>query len=140
MEQRADWRNRARTILLWVVTILISLGIGLAGLTKFTQPDHWQSLFAGWGYPRWFASVVGVLEVVGAIGLLIPRLAFYGAMLLMIVMMGALITLLSHRGGPLGWGATPTVYLVLLSLVGAARWKQRTGSAQRIAEDPPRRP
>ena len=112
MEQQADGRRRARTILLWIVTILISLGIGLAGLMKFLQPDHWQSLFAGWGYPKWFSSVVGVAEVVGAVGLLIPRLALYAVMVLVIVMTGALISLL-------------TGFAFAIAIVGAALFVDR---------------
>ena len=94
-------------------------------MTKFLQPDRWQALFIGWGYAPWFSPVVGVLEMLGAIGLLVPRLAFYAAALLVVVMLGALVTLFTHPGGPMGWGATPLVYLVLLSLIGAARRKER---------------
>jgi putative oxidoreductase len=129
MQQRTDWKSRSRGIALWIATIVIALGIGVAGVSKFMQPDHWQSLFVGWGYPSWLSMVVGTAEVLGAIGLLVPRFAFYGALLLWIVMMGALLTLLIHPGGPMGWGATPTVYLILLSIVGAARWKQGIGAS-----------
>jgi putative oxidoreductase len=126
VEHRLGWQRRAREILLWAVTVLIALGIGLVGVAKFLQPDHWRQLFTGWGYPGWFSSVVGVIEVVGAVGLLVPRLASYGAILLGVVMLAALLTLLRHPGGPLGWGATPTVYIVLLAVIAASRWRQRT--------------
>lgn len=128
MEQRADWRSRTRSILLWVVTILLALGLGLAGLAKFVAPSAWEPRFVEWGYPAWFSMVVGAGEVAGAVGLLVPRLAFYAALLLCVIMMGALVTLLTHRGGPFGWGATPAVYIILLSVVAAARWKQRAAS------------
>ena len=117
--------RRARTIAAWILTVLAALGIGLAGVAKFAQADNWQSLFAGWRYPSWMSPTIGVAEIAGAIILLIPRTAVYGAILLGVIMAGALITLLSHPGGKLGWGATPAVYLVVLALVGWARWSQR---------------
>ena len=120
----AEWIAR---IGIWVVTALPALGIGLAGGSKFIGANHWRGLFLGWGYPAWASSVVGIAEVAGAIGLLVPRLASYAALGLMVVMIGALVTLLTHPGGPMGWGATPLLYLVLLAIVAAVRWRVRGG-------------
>ena len=36
--------------------------------------------FVTWGYPDWFRLVVGAIEVTSAVLLLVPRLAFFGAM------------------------------------------------------------
>jgi putative oxidoreductase len=121
MEELGSARSRSVSVLLWVLTIVIALGIGLAGATKFLQPDRWEPLFAGWGYPAWASKLTGVVEMVGAVALLIPKTTFFAALLLGAVMLGALLTLLTHSGGPLGWGATPLVYLVLLLILAAAR-------------------
>jgi uncharacterized membrane protein YphA (DoxX/SURF4 family) len=133
MKQYSDWRKRIGGIFLWVATIAAALGIGLVGMTKFLQVGHWQSLFAGWGFPSWFVIVIGTVEVLGAIGLLIPRFALFAASMLAIVMLGALGTLLTHPGGPMGWGATPIIYLCLLAGVGAARWKRGKRAHPEIA-------
>ena len=125
MEKRLRWHGRAPGLLLWAVTALVALGIGLAGAAKFLQADRWRELFTGWGYPPWFSVVVGVIEVAGAVGVLVPQLASYGATLLGVVMLAALLTLLGHPGGPLGRGATPAVYIVLLAVIAASRWRQR---------------
>ena len=125
MKHVAGGRSRAVMIALWTATILVTIGIGLAGAMKFVQPAHWRPLFAGWGYPSWMATATGVAEVAGAVGLLVPRLAFYAAMLLLAVMAGALGTLLTHRGGSLGWGATPLFYMALLAGIGVARRPKR---------------
>jgi len=37
----------------------------LAGSAKFSRPDLWQSNFVEWGYPIWFTSVIGAVEVAG---------------------------------------------------------------------------
>ena len=125
MNQRASGTGRAGRILLWIVTVLLALGLGLAGVTKFTSASRWHDLFVAWGYAAWFSPVIGIAEVAGAVALLVPRLAFYGALFLAAVMTGALVTLLTHPGGPLGWGATPAVYVVLLAVVATVRWRER---------------
>jgi putative oxidoreductase len=127
MEPPLRHRHKAHTAALWVATAIAALGIGVAGATKFLQPAHWQQLFAGWGYPAWLAPVVGVIELGGGVALVVPRLAAYGAIVLAVVMAGALATLLGHPGGPMGWGATPTIDLLLLAVVGVSRWRERLG-------------
>jgi uncharacterized membrane protein YphA (DoxX/SURF4 family) len=105
--------------------VVAAAGIGIAGLTKFLQPQRWTGLFAGWGYPPAFSFLVGVAEIAGAVALLVPRLSPYAALLLGGVMAGALATLLLHPNGPLGWGMTPLFYLVLLLVIGVQRWPRR---------------
>ena len=105
-----------RQVGFWVLTMAIAVGIGVAGVTKFTQPERWRALFVGWGYPAWFSSVIGAAEVVGAVALFVPPVATYATGLLGVIMLGAFATLVTHPGGPLGWGATPAIYILLLAL------------------------
>jgi putative oxidoreductase len=63
------------------------------------------------GLRQWFRYLTGLLEVAGAIGLLISRYAFYAAILLAIVMVGAVITHLTVIGG----SPLPAVALLALS-------------------------
>ncbi len=58
------------------------------------------AMFEGWGYAAWFATVIGVFELLGAIGLLILRLtrpAIYG---LTGIMIGAAYTHLANGEAP----------------------------------------
>jgi len=87
---------------LWVVTILETLTMGLAGLSKFTPGNPWPEMFMAWGYPAWFATVIGALELAGAVGVLIPRIAHLAAAGLFIIMTGALYTVLTNEN-QLGW-------------------------------------
>ena len=81
-------------VLLWLVTGLEVLTMGLAGATKFMNAAMWQEHFASWGYPVWLTSVVGVAELVGVVLLLIPGTALGAAGGLIVIMIGALGTVL----------------------------------------------
>jgi hypothetical protein len=120
----------ALTIVLWTATVLSGLGIGVVGAAKFGNAREWERLFVGWGYPAWMSFVIGVAEIIGAVALFIPRFAFVGVAVLGTVMLGALVTLLLHRGGPMGWGGTPVIHLALLSIVAAIRWSRRASDTQ----------
>lgn len=122
-------RAKLGLALLWVVTVLETAGMGLAGASKFMNPGGWTSMFEGWGYPAWLAFVIGASELVGALLLLVPRLASYAAGLLIVIMIGALATVLMHPGrmGP----GTPLLHLVVLAIILVARrgsrWRPRSG-------------
>jgi len=107
---------------LWLVSILETLAMGLAGLSKFSGA-RWQGLFASWGYPVWFSYVIGTMEVGGALCLLAPGLAVRAALMLSVIMIGAVVTLLTHPG-PMGW-MTPVIHLFILIAIAAARHKSR---------------
>jgi uncharacterized membrane protein YphA (DoxX/SURF4 family) len=125
----AQMKRAARitgVLLIWLITLLEVFGIGAPGAAKL-MGDGWHSLFQAWGYPAWVNDAVGVAEVGGALGLLVPRIATFAAVLLALVMGGAVITLLLHPGA-MGWG-TPLAHVGLLSLIAAARWPRRSASA-----------
>jgi putative oxidoreductase len=117
-------RSRPATVLLWIATVVAGLGIGLAGVAKFTS-HMWQPLFAAWGYPAWFAGMIGALEIIGGVCLLVPRTSLYAACSLIAIMLGAFLTLSMHPGNPLGWGATPLIYMILLAGVALRRYLER---------------
>jgi len=48
--------------------------------------------FEEWGYAPSFAIAIGVLELIGALGLLIPRCSARAALGLLVIMLGALGT------------------------------------------------
>lgn len=73
-----------------VLTVLLALGYLAAGLIKFT--DGADPVFAGWGYAPWFAILIGVLELLGAIGLLIPKTRRVTILGLALIMIGAVYT------------------------------------------------
>ncbi len=103
--------------LVWVVTILETLTMGLSGAAKF-MGDTWQQMFVTWGYPVWFSYVVGVLEIGGALLLLVPRVAPFAAGGLIVVMIGALVTeIVQSQLGVF----MPVLHILLLSTIALIR-------------------
>ena len=109
-----------KTIVVWALQVIVGLMFVLIGVLKFQDPS-WARSFARWGYPDGFYIVVGVLEAVGGLALLVPRLTTYGALLLMTMMAGAAATHLVH--GELQRLPVPSVYLLIIALVGWLRRK-----------------
>ena len=105
----------------WILTIQLAVVMVGPGSQKFTSPT-WERMFRTWGYPDGFYLVIGAVEVIGGIGLLIPRLASYSAIMLSIVMAGAAATQIL-RGGRNGVGEI--VFATLLALLAWIRWRDR---------------
>jgi uncharacterized membrane protein YphA (DoxX/SURF4 family) len=123
MTELTSTKQKAGLVFLWLVTLAVAVPMLLAGGTKFQPDGMWPDLFAGWSYSMGFLYLIGSLEVLGALALLVPRLAAYAAVVLWVVMAGAAYTLLTHPGE---MGPTPAfVNLVLLSIIAVVRWPRR---------------
>lgn len=89
----------AKEIALWVVSLFLAYVFVKAGVQKFSNGSGWARAFALWGYPVWFRIFIGVVEVVAALCLLYRRSAALGALLIVLVMLGAMGThiIIQHR-------------------------------------------
>ena len=117
---------KGKTIALWVVSILLATMFLFVGGGKLLRPDQAKPMFVHYGYAAWFATFIGTCEVLGAIGLLIPRLAGLASAGLTIIMVGAAYTHVSHQ--EYRNAITPLVLLVLLIVVAYVRFGQRRNS------------
>lgn len=121
--------SKGKTIGLWVLQVLLAAQFLLAALPKLTSHPGMVERFTSWGYPDHFYLLVGGVELLGTIGLLIPRVAAYGASALMVIMIGASLTHLLNQEAP------RVVYtgtlLILLALVAYVRRPQFLRQAQR---------
>ena len=115
--------SKGKKIVLWIVSILLAALFLVAGLPKLLMPAQTRAMFAQFGFAPWFATFIGVCETLGAIGLLIPRLAALAATGLCFIMIGAIVTTTTHHL----WAQaiTPVVVLVLLVGVVYARVKDK---------------
>jgi uncharacterized membrane protein YphA (DoxX/SURF4 family) len=110
------WKNAG----LWVLSILMAAMFLFAGLTKLMGAEMHVVNFDRWGYPLTFMYVVGLIEVAGALLLLIPRLASYAALLLSVNMLGANLTHIA--AGEYTMLVMPLMLLAFLVVVAWGRW------------------
>src|ERR1700739_4882964 len=78
-----------RRIGAWTLQVIIAAAFLAAGSAKLAGVPFMVDLFAQIGLGQWFRVVTGVVEVTGAVALLIPGLASIGALWLGGTMVGA---------------------------------------------------
>lgn len=111
--------SKGQKITVWVISGLLTALFLYAGLFKLLMPD--KVLSQGWFYARWFLTFIGVCETLGAIGLMIPRLAALAAAGLSVIMIGAVYTIVAHHLPAL---PVPIIVFFLLMLVIFLRRKE----------------
>lgn len=114
--------SKGQKIAMWVISGLLAALFLFAGLPKLLTPGK---MLSQWVYAPWFLTVVGVCETLGAIGLLIPRLAALAAAGLCGIMIGAVYTLVTHHLSK--ELPVPIVVFILLMLVIFLRRKEGRG-------------
>ena len=92
----------------------------LTGAMKFIAYEMEVEAFHRWGYPAWFVIVVGLGELTVAACVLWPRSAFYGGILGVALMLGAITT---HLRVP-ELGLIPVAVPILL-LCAFVAWRRR---------------
>jgi putative oxidoreductase len=116
---RTDSTGKIINIALWVLQIAAAGMFLMVGYLKLSGNPQLVGLFQAIGLGQWFRYLTGTLEVSCAILLLIPRTSGLGALILVGVMVGAVITHLFIVGG----SATPAI--ILLIVTGVVAWGRR---------------
>ena len=111
-------RGRVAIVALWVAQIALAAMFLFAGGSKLAGAPAMVNLFAAIGLGQWFRYVTGAIEMSAAIALLIPSVAPFGAILIVLTMFGAAIANLLM-------GQSPAVPLVLLLVAAAVGWSRR---------------
>src|SRR5919106_2889602 len=111
--------GRPLDILLWCVQALLALVFVSASWAKLMGNPEMVALFSAVGFGQWFRYVTGILELTGAVLIMVPKTRRAGAALLATIMLGALTAHLLILHVP------PTTPGVLLLLSGFVVWRRR---------------
>jgi uncharacterized membrane protein YphA (DoxX/SURF4 family) len=112
-------------IVLWVLQILLALLFLFSGVMKFLMPYDEMVKQMPVALPHWFILFIGVCEILGGLGLVLPwllkirpSLTPLAAWLLVVIMIGAVV--ISAMGG-ISMAIVPFVTGLLLAFVGYGR-------------------
>jgi len=110
--------------LLWGLQIVLALLFIFAGFMKLVTPV--AEMTKDMAFPGWFLRFLGVAELLGGLGLVLPgllkthrQLTSFAALGLLVIMIGAVVTVL--LSGQLGMAIVPLVTGVLCALVALGR-------------------
>lgn len=82
-----------KKVLLYLISAYFAYMFIKHGYLKFDPEGFWAPAFTNtWGYGIVFMYFIGFCEFAGGLTLLVPKIAKYGALLLAIVMFGAMLT------------------------------------------------
>ena len=88
----ANRRQIAIDVVLWVFALFLAWVFIRQGTSKFSDTSGWARAFHVWHFPVWFRLMIGVIETAAALLLLTRRTALLGALLIILVMLGAMAT------------------------------------------------
>ena len=114
--------NRA----LWIIQWLLALLFLFSGVMKFVMPVEEMTKQMPM-MPGWFLHFIGLAEIVGAIGLVLPGLLHIqpgltklAAACLVVIMIGATVITIATQGVA---AVFPFVVLLLVAFVAYGRWQ-----------------
>jgi putative oxidoreductase len=106
-----------RNIIAWILQALLAAMFIYSGGHKLMDLAGTTQMFESMGMPGWFAGLIGGAELLGGIGLLVPRTVRLAAMGLIIIMIGAVFMHATKIPGGLAKGVPAMVCLLLLVAV-----------------------
>src|SRR5262245_47878606 len=116
-------RKERRTVT-WVLKSLLGLAFLVIGTVKLTGSLRTAQMFANIGWGQWFRYATGLLDVLGAVLLFVPRWTFFGALVITGTIGLASALTLAHR---IHDSLAPP--LVLTALAATLAWLTRPGTA-----------
>ena len=115
-------------IALWIIQVLLALLFLFAGSMKFVMTVEQMNSQSPVVLPGALLHFIGVCEILGGLGLILPMLLRIKPILtplaalgLIVIMIGAIV--IAFIGGMPANAIVPIVVLILLALIAYGRWK-----------------
>ncbi|MFF3002774.1 DoxX family protein [Kitasatospora sp. NPDC057940] len=118
--------GKAVVRVVWTLRILLALFFAVASaLPKLLAVPAATIVFDAMGVGHWFMYLTGLVELAGAVGLLVRRLAGPAATALIVFLVFAFVTQLTAMHGENA--GTPFIFMVPLAVIA---WNRRTETAE----------
>ena len=125
-----DTTAKGWTIALWAAQLLLAAAYGLFGSMKATQPLDQLSVMMKWipEFPPLFVRTLGIVEVLGAIGLVLPSLTRIQPRLTVVAALCILVHQFCAVALHMSKGEADVLGLnaVLIALAGFILWGRRS--------------
>jgi uncharacterized membrane protein YphA (DoxX/SURF4 family) len=112
-----ETRGRQDVLISWILRLGVAAVFLSVGADKFAADSMWVKLFDQIGFGPWFRYLTGILQVTGALLVLVPRTFLIGIGILACTMAGATAVWIVRFGAP-GNAIIPGVILVALVSIG----------------------
>jgi len=112
-----ETRGRQDVLISWILRVAVA-GVFLSvGADKFYADSLWVKLFNQIGWGDWFRYLTGILQITGAVLVVVPRTFLIGIGLLGCTMLGASAIWIVKFGAPAN-AIIPAAILVALVAIG----------------------
>jgi putative oxidoreductase len=112
-----ETRGRQDILIAWILRLSVAAVFVSVGASKFDETSQWVKLFNQSGFGQWFRYMTGVLQIMGAVLVVVPRTFLIGIAILACTMAGA-AAIWILRFGAADNAIIPAVILVALVAIG----------------------
>lgn len=112
-----ETRGRQDVLISWILRLAVAAVFLSVGADKFVADSLWVKLFDQIGWGDWFRYLTGILQVTGAVLVVVPRTFPIGIGILACTMLGAAVVWIVKFGAP-GNAIIPAAILLALVVIG----------------------
>lgn len=91
MTSNVQNQSRAKSLGIWVLRVLLGLAFLFFSFMKLSGKPNMVAEFEVVGLGQWFRYFTGTLELTGGLAVLVPQVSVFGAILLLLVDLGAFV-------------------------------------------------
>lgn len=112
-------------VLGYIALVILAGVFVMTGFNKVSGSEMMVQTFEGFSYPAWTMYLIGAVELLSAVGLLIPRTRMVAAGLLTFILIGAVGThLIYGQYSALGFPAILLVANIVVLLIGMRKMEE----------------